>query len=177
MHPFAAIVAAAVAVAPATPSSSKEKPSEMKVTFDVQAAEVVNVIRLLGDVSGKNIVVADDVKGKVTLKLKNVGWRAALDVVLKANGAAMVEEDNIIWIAPDARVRALEQAELDRAAERELKGPLYTRIIQVNNAIAEDLAVLVKPLLSPRGTVTFDERTNVLIVRDVQGSLALRQGL
>lgn len=162
---FAAAVAA---VAPAE--------NHNKITIDVMNADVVNVIRLIGDVGGINIVVSDDVKGKVTIKLKNVEWRAALGVILKANGAAAVEEDNVMWIAPDARVAALEQAELDRAAERELKGPLYTRVIQVNNAVAKDLVELVKAMLSPRGTVAFDERTNVLIVRDVQGSLALRNG-
>ena len=169
---LALVLAAAVAAVAPAPSAENHN----KLTIDVMNADIVNVIRLIGDVSGKNVVIADDVKGKITIKLKNVEWRAALNVILKANGAAVVEEDNIMWIAPDARVAALEQAELDRAAERELKGPLYTRVIPVNNAVAKDLVDLVKAMLSPRGTVSFDERTNVLIVRDVQGSLALRNG-
>lgn len=150
-----------------------ERNVDRAITLDLQQADIVNVIRLIGDVSGMNIVVADDVKGKVTLKLKNVGWRSALNIVLKSNGAGVVEEGNILWVAPQARIDAMEQAELDRAAERELKGPLYTRIISVNNAKASDLATLVKPLLSPRGSVSFDERSNLLIIRDIAGSSAL----
>lgn len=169
-----AAVVVAVAVAAVAPAPKAAPAPEKKLTIDVMNADVVNVLRLIGDVSGKNIVVADDVKGKVTLQLKNVPWRSVLNVVLKANGAAAVFEDDIIWIAPAARIDALEQAALDRAAERELKGPLTTRVIQVNNAVAKDLVDVVKGLLSPRGTVTFDERTNTLIVRDIEGSLALR---
>ncbi len=158
----------------ASPARAVAQEAEKSITIDLQGADIVNVIRLIGDVSGKNIVVAEDVTGKVTVKLKNVGWRAALHVILKSAGAGVVEEGNILWVAPQARIDAMEQAELDKNSQQELKGALYTRIISVNNARASDLVALVKPMLSARGTVAFDDRTNVLIVRDVAGSSALR---
>jgi len=160
------VAAPAVAAPPVEP--------ENKITIDVMDADVINIIRLIADVSGKNVVVADDVKGKITVKLRNVGWRTALKVILKSSGSGVVEEDNILWVAPQARIDADELHALDLAAERELKGPLFTRIVQVNNANAKELAVVVKGLLSPRGTLVVDERTNTIIVRDIKGSPALR---
>ncbi len=172
----AGLAIGATAALLSNPAQAARPPNDKTITIDLQGADIVNVIRLIGDVSGKNVVVADDVKGKVTVKLKNVGWRTALNIILKSNGSGVVEEDNILWVAPQARIDAMEQDELDRGAERELKGPLYTRVIAVNNAQAADLVVLVKPMLSPRGTITHDARTNVLIVRDIAGSFALRAG-
>jgi type IV pilus assembly protein PilQ len=169
----AAVVAPVVAAVPAAAAEATDN-DHRKVTIDVMGADVINVIRLLGDVSGKNVVVADDVKGKVTIKLKNVEWRAALDIILKSVDAGVLEEGTILWVVSQARIDAMERAELDKAYERELRGPLFTRVIQLNNAKASDMAALVKPLLSTRGAVTFDEATNVLIVRDVKGSFALQ---
>lgn len=165
---FIAFAVPAQAIAPKT----RDEP---KVTFDVMNADIVNVIRLLGDVSGKNVVIADDVKGKVTLKLKNVDWRTVLNIVCKSSGCGVVEEDGVLWVAPQARIDADELHALDVAAQRELKGPLFTHVIQVNNANARELLHVVETLLTPRGSATVDERTNTIIVRDIQGSLALRQ--
>ena len=144
-----------------------------KITIDLQDAEIGNVLRLIADVSGKNVVFGEDVKGKITIKLKNVPWDQALDVILKTKGLGSREHGNIIRVQPQATLDAEETAALNRNAERDLKGPLTTRIIPLNYASAKDMADKVKALLSPRGTVTVDERTNTLIVRDVRGSGAL----
>ena len=144
-----------------------------KITIDMVDAEIGHVLRLLADVSGKNLVYGEDVKGKITLKLKNVPWDQALLVVLQTRELGMEEDGNVIRVAPRAVLDAEEQRRLDAAAERDLKGPLVTRVLPVNYASAKDMAALIKPLLSPRGTVTFDERTNVVIVKDVRGSGAL----
>lgn len=165
----AALLVAACAASPAF----AELPKGKVVTVDLQQADIVNVVRLFADVGGVNVVVAEDVKGKVTLKLKQVGWRTALDIALKSGGYGVVEEDGVLWVTSQARIDADESRELDLAAERELKGPLSTRLVPVNNANATDLAAIVRPLLSPRGTVSVDSRTNTLIIRDVQGSSAL----
>ena len=148
--------------------------SGKKITIDLQEADIANVIRLIGDVSGKNVVFGDDVKGKVTLKLKNVPWDQALDVILRSHALGAQIDDGIIFVAPQAALDAEEQKALDSATQAELKGPLTTRIIPLNYSPAKEMADKVKALLSPRGTVTVDERTNSLIVRDVRSSAALR---
>lgn len=178
MHPrlfFLAGVLSLLSLFSPTAAAARPVAVEKTITIDVMDADIINIIRLIADVSGKNVVVADDVKGKITVKLKDVGWRTALKVILKSSGSGVVEEDNILWVAPQARIDADELHALDLAAERELKGPLFTRIIQVNNANAKELAVVIKGMLSPRGTLVVDERTNTIIVRDIRGSLALRQ--
>jgi len=144
------------------------------VTVDLHEADIVNVIRLFAEVGGKNVVVADDVKGRVTMRLRGVAWRTALDVVLKSGGYGLEEEDGVLWVTTQARLDAEEQRELDLAEQRALKGPLSTRVVPVNHGKAQEMAELVKPLLSPRGSVSVDVRTNTLIIRDVRGSVALR---
>ena len=145
-----------------------------KITIDMQDAEIGNVLRLLADVSGKNLVYGDEVKGKITLKLKNVPWTQALKVVLQTKGLGSETEGDVIRIAPQQTLDAERLAELDLAEKEQLKGPLSTRVIPVNYARAKEIAEQVKPMLSPRGSVTVDERTNTLIIRDVRGSGALR---
>jgi type IV pilus assembly protein PilQ len=178
MRVFVVVAAALVLGAPASAADGdapQRRASNTKITIDLQQADIVNVIRLIGDVSNLNIVVADDVKGKVTLKLKTIPWRQALDVILKSGGYGYVDEGDILWVAPQARIDADEQALLDKGASQQLKGPLTTRIVPINYARAEEMIALVKPLLTPRGTVTADARTNVLIIRDVRSSAALKR--
>lgn len=153
-------------------AASAEPPK--RITIDMQDAEIGNVLRLLADVSGKNLVYGDEVKGKITLKLKNVPWTQALKVVLQTKGLGSQTDGNVIRIALQSDLDAEEQARLDLQAQRDLKGPLTTRIIPVNYARAKELADQIKPMLSPRGTISVDERTNTIIVRDVRGSGALR---
>lgn len=144
-----------------------------KITVDLQNAEVGNVLRLLADVSGKNFVYGEEVKGKVTLKLREVPWDQALEVILKTKGLGMKQSGNVIRVAT---LEALHQEELDALdlhEQRMLRGPLTTRVIPVNYARAQEMAAHLKLLLSPRGSVSVDERTNTLIVRDVKGSAAL----
>jgi type IV pilus assembly protein PilQ len=143
-----------------------------KITIDVMDADIVNVLRLFADVSGKNFVIDDDVKGKVTLKLKNVPWDQALHVVLQTKDLGMSTSGSIVRVAPQAQLDAEEQARLDRYAARSDKGPLVTRIIVVNNARAEELLPHVQLLLTKRGTATADPRTNTIIVHDVASSPA-----
>ncbi len=167
-------LALAVVIALASPSVAPTAPLK-KITIDVMDADVVNVLRLFADVSGKNFVVDDEVKGKVTLKLKNVAWEQALRVVCASKDLGMVTTGNIVRIAPQAELDAEEQARLDGYVARSEKGPLVTRMIIVNNARASELLPHVQTLLSKRGSATVDDRTNVIIVRDVASSPALTQ--
>lgn len=168
------LVAVALVLAAAKPADAcAPRCTGKKITVDLQNAEIGNVLRLLADVSGHNFVYGEEVKGKVTLKLREVPWDQALEVVLKTKGLGMKKSGNVIRVAS---LDALHQEELDAlelVAQREQKGPLTTRVIPVNYAPAKELAAHLKLLLSPRGTVSVDERTNTIIVRDVRGSPAL----
>jgi type IV pilus assembly protein PilQ len=167
-----AVLLCALSVSPA--NAAKSSTTEKKITLDLQQAELTNVIRLLADVGNKNVIVADDVKGKVSLRLKNVGWRAALDIIVKSGGYGIVEEDNVLWVTSQERIDAEALRVLDQEAERALKGPLTTRMIPVNYGNAADMAALIRPMLSPRGKVSVDVRNNVVIVTDVAGAASLR---
>lgn len=169
--PLAAMIALSLTATAATAAEpAKPKPT---ISLDVYQADLQHVIRLLADVSGKNVVIPEDVKGKVTLKLTNVPWDAALDTVLSLHDYARVERGNIIRIARRSTLEAESAAALARADAWQKTAPLVTRIIPVSYARAEELVPHIKAVLSERGKVTFDERTNVLIVRDVPGSAAL----
>lgn len=156
-----------------SPALAKRAPKKPPISLDVYQADLQNVIRLLADVSGKNVVIPDDVQGKVTVKLTNVPWDDALVTILALHDLAMVERGNIIRIAQKAELAAERAAALEESVAWRKTAPLVTRVIPVNNARAADLAPLVKDVLSERGSVTYDERTNVLIVRDIPDSPAL----
>ena len=133
------------------------------------------MLQLIADFTGLNLVASDTVGGNVTLRLKNVPWDQALDIILKAKGLGMRQIDNVIMVAPNAEITAREQLELEASRQVEELAPLHTEFMQVNYAKAINLATLIKAeensLLSERGSVTIDERTNTLIVQDVANSL------
>jgi type IV pilus assembly protein PilQ len=147
-----------------------------RLTLNFQDIDVRAVLQLLADTSGQNIVVSDTVKGRVTLRLQNVPWDQALDIVLRTKGLDMRKKDNVIMVAPQAEIAAREKAEL--AAQKDIQelAPLRTEFLQVNYAKAADIAKLLKAggggsLLSPRGNVSIDERTNTLLVQDTAEQL------
>ncbi|HTP25929.1 MAG TPA: type IV pilus secretin PilQ, partial [Anaeromyxobacteraceae bacterium] len=148
-----------------------------RITLDFHDIEVRNLLRLLADVSKKNIIVADDVSGKVTVSLRNVPWDQALDLVLKTKGLDKEEMGNVIRIAKIEDIAKEQQARAEAEKARAPLIPLKVRIIPVNFARANDVSTRVKEVLSERGTVTTDERTNVLIVKDIQEALARAEGL
>ncbi|MDO9462482.1 MAG: type IV pilus secretin PilQ, partial [Deltaproteobacteria bacterium] len=133
-----------------------------KISLDFQNADIHNVLRLLAEVSKLNIVAGDDVTGKVTLKLDRVPWDQALDVVLAARGLGMVITGNVIRIAPLARVAE----ENKRLIELQQAEPMVTEYIQVNYGKAEKLKDQIDKIRSERGSVTFDERTNKIVIKD-----------
>jgi type IV pilus assembly protein PilQ len=142
-----------------------------RIDVDLKDADVHNVLRILADAGRVNIVASDDVSGTVTIRLKNVPWDQALDVILQAKKLGMVRRGNIIRVAPMAELnKERELAIARRKSELEL-APVETRLIPVSYASAADLQARAKDLLSPRGSVAVDERTNVLIARDVGGNL------
>ncbi len=145
-----------------------------KLSLNFQDIEVRSVLQLLADFTDKNIVVSDTVKGNITLRLKDVPWDQALDIVLETKGLAMRSNGNVIWIAPATELEAKEQREMQALKRKQALEPLVTEYISVNYAKVEELAGLVKSsagkdegsLLSKRGSVSVDKRTNTLLVQD-----------
>jgi type IV pilus assembly protein PilQ len=147
-----------------------------KVTFNFQDIPVRSVLQLIADVSDLNIVVADSVGGNLTLRLTNVPWDQALDIGMDARNLDMRKNGNVIWIGPTAEIAAREQQLLQAQMDRRILEPLQTVLIPVSYAKAEDLMTLIQEsssgvdseygLLSERGSVTMDERTNTLLVTD-----------
>jgi type IV pilus assembly protein PilQ len=147
-----------------------------RLSLNFQDIEVRSVLQLIADFTGINIVVSDTVKGSLTLRLKNVPWDQALDLILKTKGLAMRQTGNVMLIAPSEEIAAREKLELESQKQIKQLEPLYSEFIQVNYAKAADIAKLLKSsdtsLLSDRGTATIDERTNTLLVQDTASKLA-----
>jgi type IV pilus assembly protein PilQ len=142
-----------------------------KISMDFQDADVVNVLRLIGDVSGSNMVIGEDVKGKVNLKLENVPWDQALDIILKTHTLGQINEGNIIRVGSLVTMTQQQREEAKAKESREQAEDLETRIVAINYSKATDLSASVKKSLSPRGDITVDDRTNTLIVRDIPKNL------
>ena len=149
-----------------------------RLTLNFQDIETRAVLQLLAETSGQNIVVSDSVSGNVTLRLQNVPWDQALDIVLRTKGLDQRREGNVIYVAPAEELAARERAQLEsRKALTELS-PVRTEYLQVNYAKASDLAALIKSqgknnsLLSDRGSVAIDDRTNTLLLQDTADRLA-----
>lgn len=145
-----------------------------KLSLNFQDIEVRAVLQLLADFTNKNIVVSDTVQGNITVRLKDVPWDQALDIVLESKNLAMRENGNVIWVAPAPELDAKEKQELEAIRARQELEPLVTEYIAINFAKAKDLAELIEKskgndkdsLLSSRGAVSVDERTNTLLVKD-----------
>lgn len=160
-----------------------------RVTFNFQDIPVRSVLQLIADVSDLNIVVADNVAGNLTLRLTNVPWDQALDIVLDARNLDKRENGNVIWIAPTADIAAREQELLKALQDRKQLEPLATALISVSYATAEDLQALIDSarsnsqsgddsgLLSDRGSIAIDSRTNTLMVTDTPDRIEAIQKL
>ena len=148
-----------------------------RLTLNFQDIETRAVLQLLADTSGQNMVIADTVGGNVTLRLQNVPWDQALDVVMRNKGLDMRTEGNVMLIGPAAEIAAREKELLAARKEVQELAPLRSEFLQVNYAKAADLAALIKSgnnnsLLSSRGSVAIDERTNTLLLQDTSDRLA-----
>lgn len=142
-----------------------------RIDLDLKDADIHNILRLLADVGRVNIVTADDVAGNITIRMRNVPWDQALDVVLQAKSLGMVRQGNLIRVAPLAVLQKERELEIARHKQELDLAPLETRLIPVSYAAADELQARAKDLLSPRGSIAVDERTNVLIARDISGNL------
>ena len=143
-------------------------PASKTISLNVFRADIHNVIRLFSEVSGANFVLDDDVKGKVTVRLRRVGWLRALKVILRSRGLEAQFDGNIIRVARQQTLAAERQAVLTTRQRCLQNAPLRTRLFRPSYASAARLAPLIRGSLTARGKVQVDERTNTLIVRDVE---------
>ena len=148
-----------------------------RLTLNFQDIETRAVLQLLAETSGQNIVVSDSVTGNVTLRLQNVPWDQALDIVLRTKGLDKRQEGNVIYVAPAEELAAREKQQLESHKALTELSPVRTEYLQVNYAKAADLATLIRSqgktsLLSDRGSVAIDERTNTLLLQDTAERLA-----
>ena len=158
-------------------AEEKKEYTGERLTLNFQDIDVRSVLQLLADTSGQNIVVSDSVTGNLTLRLQNVPWDQALDIVLRTKGLDKRRQDNVIIIGPTEELANREKAELSARKEVQELSPVHSEFLQVNYAKVADLAKLIKStnakesMLSSRGTLSIDDRTNTLLVQDTADRL------
>jgi type IV pilus assembly protein PilQ len=154
-----------------SPFQQPPRMSNKRITIDLRDADIANVLRLLADEGNINIVASDDVDGSVTLRLRSVPLDEALSIILQSKGYGWMQEGSVLRVAPLETFEAEYDAYLERLATEAGLEPLQVRMIPVNYATAMQLTMVVSSVLSSRGTVTADSRSNMLIVTDVIGNL------
>ena len=157
----------------------EEKPryTGERISLSFQNIDVRAVLQIIADVADVNMVVSDSVTGNMALRLEDVPWDQALDIIMQSKGLGMRRENNVITVAPLAEIAAREQAELAAQQATTNLAPLRSEIVQINYARAGELAALLRSttgelsLLSERGQVTVDERTNSLLINETREKL------
>ena len=167
--------------AAAEPSTEMQRGSSGRLSLNFQDIEIRAVLQLLADFTGLNMVVSDTVGGNITLRLKDVRWQEAMDIILQTKGLTMRQKGNIMMVAPTVEVTARERLEAESKISLEQLAPLQTKIIKVKYAKASEMAELMKSeanlFLSERGSIGVDGRTNALLVHDVPSSIRKIAGL
>lgn len=151
------------------------------ISLNFQDIPVRSVLEVLAEFTGINIVASDTVKGNITLRLNNIPWDEALDIILKSSGLGQKQVGNVIMVAPASELAAQEKQDLTAKQDFQQLEPLQTQYLRLNYAKAETVASLLKndnnSLLSARGSVSVDTRTNTIIVQDTPTSLLNVQNL
>ncbi|MGC9456285.1 MAG: type IV pilus secretin PilQ [Halothiobacillaceae bacterium] len=148
-----------------------------RLTLKFQDIEVRPLLQLLADFTGNNIVVSDSVGGSMSLRLENVPWDQAFDLILTTRGLSSRQNGNVIFVAPTQELAARDAAELEARQRSEELAPLMTDIVQINYAQAAEIATLLESdqesgqFLSVRGSITVDARTNTLVVHDIADNI------
>lgn len=188
--PRAAQAKAGTAMGQATASNAPVRAySGRPVTFNFQDVPVRTVLQLIAEESNLNIVASDTIAGNVTLRLINVPWDQALDIVLRAKGLDKRRDGNVVWVAPQDEIAKYEQAKEDARIAIENRAEMITEYIPINYGNSEDIAKLLteesksgtgggagansqRGFLSPRGSISFDRRTNTLLVIDIPSKVS-----
>lgn len=155
---------------------SKQGYKGEKLSLNFQNIEVRSVLQVIADFTGFNIITGDNVSGNITLRLKDVPWDQALDIIMQTRGLGMRKNGNVIWIAPNEELAAKEKSRLDAEQEIADREPLVTQSFSAKYQKAADLKTLIsdtkQSLLSKRGSAVVDVRSNTLFVQDTEKSLA-----
>ena len=148
-----------------------------RISLDFQQADISNVLRLIAEVSGFNMVVGEGVKSKVTMKLVSVPWDQALDMILKMNGLGKIRQSNILWIDSLANI-AKQQNEEASAKDAKVKAEeLVDRVFYIRNLPAMELMTSLRQYLGPRGLMQMSLGSNALIVRDTETKIGVMKQL
>lgn len=148
-----------------------------RISLDFQQADITNILRLIAEVSGFNIVVGEGVKAKVTMKLVSVPWDQALDMLLKMNGLGMIRQGTIVWVDTLTNI-AKQQDEEAKAKDSKTKAePLVDRVFYVKNLQAQELMTALRPYVSPRGVMQISQGSNALIVRETESRITILRQL
>ena len=145
-----------------------------KLSLNFQDIEVRSVLQLIADFTGLNLVASDTVAGRITLRLQNVPWDQALDLILRTKGLDKRQVGNVLLVAPADEIAARERLELESQRQMQELAPLRSEYMRINYARARDMEEIIRAegsLLSGRGSITVDERTNTLIIQDTEAKL------
>ena len=148
-----------------------------RISLDFQQADISNVLRLIAEVSGFNIVIGEGVKSKVTMKLVSVPWDQALDMILKMNGLGKIKQGNILWIDSLANIAKQEDEEARAKDSKTKSEDLVDRVFYIRNLQATELMTSLRQNLSPRGLMQVSQGTNALVVRDTETKMAILKQL
>ena len=147
-----------------------------KISLSFQSVDIRSLLQIIADVAGTNMVVSDAVSGDIAIRLQNVPWDQALDIILRTKGLGMRQQGNVMLVAPLTELAERDKVELEAQKQRTELAPLRTELIQINYAKATDIAALLKAgedtILSERGKVNVDERTNALLVLETREVIA-----
>ncbi len=154
----------------------KEQPqfTGERISLSFQNIDVRALLQIIADVAGTNMVVSDAVQGDIAMRLQNVPWDQALDIILRTKGLGMRQQGNVTLVAPLQELATRERVELESAKQKSELAPLRSEIIQLNYAKATDMSALVRSgsdkqsMLSERGRLSVDERTNTLIILETR---------
>ncbi|HVL01969.1 MAG TPA: type IV pilus secretin PilQ family protein, partial [Dongiaceae bacterium] len=168
-----------ISVKPVTGAELERKRKEKfqytgeKLSLNFQDIEVRSVLQLIADFTELNLVASDTVRGRITLRLQNVPWDQALDLILKTKGLDKRKVGNVMLVAPADEIAAREKLELESQKQVKELAPLRTEYLAVNYAKAKEVSELVKSsgFLSERGTITVDERTNIMLIQDTSANI------
>lgn len=152
------------------------------ISINFQDIPVRNVLQLIADYNDFNLVVSDSVSGNLTLRLDGVPWQQVLDIILQVKGLDKRVDGNVILVAPKAELDLREQQALEKSRLEEELGELKSEIIKINFAKATDIADMIGgegavSMLSDRGSITIDERTNSLLIRELEENIAVIRGI
>ncbi|MGQ0697190.1 MAG: type IV pilus secretin PilQ [Panacagrimonas sp.] len=152
-----------------------------KISLSFQSVDIRSLLQIIADVAGTNMVVSDSVSGSIAIRLQNVPWDQALDIILRTKGLGVRRDGNVMLVAPLTELAERDKVELESQKQHAELAPLRTELIQINYAKAADIAALLKAgedtILSERGRVNVDERTNSLLVLETRETLSTIRAL